>query len=106
MNYTIQEIFDIICDSDNILTLIFKVDGDGVDYRRELVDSDYYNWCYDHYINEGQDSLDYNDDEELIPDFFSYDKWNMYYRNEDMIMDYLYDNYSDLKDLPSPKKYE
>jgi|Laugrespbdmm15dd_1035085.scaffolds.fasta_scaffold49670_2 hypothetical protein len=104
MNYTIQEVYDIICDLDNILTLVFKVEGDGDDYYRELVDSDYYNWCYEHYVTDGQDFLEYVDDEEFIPDYFGYDKWNIYYSNVDMVTEYIYMSYTDLKYLPSPKK--
>jgi hypothetical protein len=104
MDYTIEEIFDIVCDSDNILTVTFKIEGDGDGYYRELVDSDYYNWCYEHYVTEGQENLDYYDEEELIPDYFGYDKWNMFYSNEDTVMEYIYENYSDLRVLPTPKK--
>lgn len=104
MDYTIEEIFDIVCDSDNILTVTFKIEGDGDDYYRELVDSDYYNWCYEHYITEGQETLEYYDEEEFMPDYFGYDKWNMFYSNQDMVMNYIYENYSDLRVLPTPKK--
>jgi len=103
MNYIIEEIYEISCDTDKILTVVFRLEGDGEDYYRKLVDSDYYNWCNEHYISEGENfyELDIYDDEEYMPDYFNYDKWNMYYSNEDMVIDYIMDNYPSLKSLPS-----
>jgi hypothetical protein len=106
MDYIIEEIYEIFCDTDKVLTVNFRVEGDGEDYYRELVDSDYYGWCNEHYITEGDNLTDYDrydDEDEYMGDFFNHDKWNMYYSNEDMIIEYLYENYSDLRTLPSPK---
>lgn len=103
MKYAIEEVYEIICDIDKIITVTFKVEGDGEGYYRELVDSDYYNWCYEHYV-ENSDLSEYEDEEEMIMDYFGYDKWNMFYSNEEMVSDYLYENYVDLKSLPLPKK--
>ena len=106
MDYIIDEIYEIFCDTDKLLTVTFKVEGDVEDSHRELIDSDFYNWCNEHYITEGENLVDYDrydDEDEYMPDFFNYDKWNMYYSNEDMIIEYLYENYSDLRSLPTPK---
>jgi hypothetical protein len=41
MEYTIEEIFEIICDIDKVLSVQFRIEGDGEGYYRELLDSDY-----------------------------------------------------------------
>lgn len=105
MEYTIEEIFEIICDIDKVLSVQFRIEGDGEGYYRELLDSDYYDWCYEKYVTEEDGLMDLYEEEEgdYYEDSFSVDMWNMYYSNEDSVMDFLYESYPTLKDLPSPK---
>lgn len=105
MEYIIEEIFEIICDIDKVLSVQFRIEGDGEGYYRELLDSDYYDWCYEKYVTEEDRLMDLYEEEEgdYYEDSFSVDMWNMYYSNEEIVIDFLYESYPTLKDLPSPK---
>lgn len=107
MEYIIEEIFDVVCDMDKILSVKFRIEGDGEEYYRELVDSDFYEWCYEQYINDGVDTYYGGYDEEegdYLINHFTVDVWNMYYSDDETITEYIYDNYKDIKTLPLPKK--
>ena len=52
MDYVVEEVFDIICDIDKVLTVKFKLESDDDDQYREILDSDYFEWCYEKYISE------------------------------------------------------
>ena len=54
MDYVIEEVFDIICDIDKVLTVKFKLESDDVDQYREILDSDYFEWCYEKYLGDGK----------------------------------------------------
>lgn len=106
MEYTIEEIYDIVCDIDKILTVQFKVVGDGDGHYRQLIDSDYYDWCHEHFVNDGGTSSTIGYDEEewdYNENYFNVDMWSTNYSNEDHITEYLYETYNDIKSLPSPK---
>jgi hypothetical protein len=89
MEYTIEEIFEIICDIDKVLSVQFRIEGDGEGYYRELLDSDYYDWCYEKYVTEEDRLMDLYEEEEgdYYEDSFSVDMWNMYYSNEEIVID-------------------
>jgi hypothetical protein len=107
MKYIIEEIYEINCDVDKILTVQFKIEGDGEGYYRELLDSEYYDWCNELYLNDGNvygDLETYEDDDDGYYDNrFNIDIWNMYYSNEENVIDFIYETYSDIKSLPTPK---
>lgn len=103
MGYVIEEFHEIICDVDKILTVKFKVDGDGDGCYREIVDSDYYDWCYELYVNDGVDREYSGFDGELedyFGDYFNVDFWNMYYNNDENVIDFINETYVDIKSLP------
>ena len=107
MNYVIEEIFEIVCDIDKVLTVKFRLEGDGEDYYREIIDSDYYDWCHELYTNDGVDSLynGYEEEEgEYYSNHFSVDLWNIYYRNEESVIDFIHETYIGLKSLPESIK--
>jgi len=52
MDYVIEEVFEILCDIDKILTFKFRLESDGEDQYREILDSDYFEWCYEKYVSE------------------------------------------------------
>jgi hypothetical protein len=104
MDYVIEEIFEIICDVDKVLTVKFRLEGDNEDTYREINDTDYYEWCYEIYSNDGIDLLYSGYEEEdgdYFSDHFNLDIWNMYYSNEDSVIDFMYDTYIGINSLPS-----
>ena len=106
MDYVVEEVFDIICDIDKVLTVKFKLESDDDDQYREILDSDYFEWCYEKYISEEGNNYDesYGEEEEsYFNNRFNVDMWNMYYCNEESVMDFIYETYLDEKHLPSPK---
>jgi hypothetical protein len=103
MEYVIEEIYEIICDVDKVLVVKFKVEGDGDSCYREIVDSDYYDWCYDLYLNDGVDTEYRGFDEEedgYFGNHFNVDLWNLYYNDEVNVIDFIYETYIGLKSLP------
>ena len=103
MEYTIEEIYEIICDVDKILTVKFKVDGDGDGCYREIVDSDYYEWCNELYLNDGVDAeyVGYDEEEgDYFGNHFNIDLWNMYYSDYQNVTDFINETYIGLKSLP------
>ena len=103
MEYTIEEIYEIICDVDKVLVVKFKIEGDGDGCYREIVDSDYYDWCYDLYLNDGVDTEYSGFDEEedgYFGNHFNVDLWNLYYNDEVNVIDFIYETYIGLKSLP------
>lgn len=106
MDYVIEEVFDIICDIDKVLTVKFKLDSDNDDQYREILDSDYFEWCYEKYLRDEESDYEESYEEEEDGYFnnrFSVDLWNMYYCNEESVMDFIYETYLDEEHLPSPK---
>ena len=102
MDYVIEEVFEIVCDVDKLLSVKFRLDGDGDDYYRQIVDSDYYDWCYEKFLTEEEDSYE-DDEDEYFSDRFSVDSWNMNYCNEETVIEFLYEAYPNIKQLPSPQ---
>jgi hypothetical protein len=106
MDYVIEEVFEILCDIDKILTFKFRLESDGEDQYREIIDSDYFEWCYEKYISEEGNNYENDYEEEgdiYFNDAFSVDMWNMYYCNEESVMDFIYETYLNVGYLPSPK---
>lgn len=105
MDYVIEEIFDIVCDVDKILTVNFKLEGDEVDSYREIIDSDYFEWCYEKYLRDEELNYEdtYEEDDNYFNNRFSVDSWNMYYCDEETVTNFIYETYLDEKHLPSPK---
>ena len=65
MDYVIEEVFEILCDIDKILTFKFRLESDGEDQYREILDSYYFEWCYEKYISEEGNNYE-NDYESYI----------------------------------------
>jgi hypothetical protein len=104
MEYVIEEILEINCDVDKVLTVRFRLEEDAEDTYREINDTDYYEWCYELYSNDGIDSFynGYEEEEgEYFSDHFNTEIWNMYYSNEDSVIDFIYETYIGVKSLPS-----
>ena len=105
MDYVIEEVFDIICDIDKVLTVKFKLESDDDDQYREILDSDYFEWCYEKYLRDEESDYEESYEEEEDGYFnnrFSVDLWDMYYSNEESVMDFIYETYLTIKDLPYP----
>lgn len=103
MEYIIEEIYEVICDVDKIFTVKFKVDGDGDGCYREIVDSDYYDWCHELYLNDGVDTeyMGYDEEEgDYFGNNFNVDLWNMYYNDDENVIDFIHETYIGLKSLP------
>ena len=103
MEYVIEEIYEIICDVDKVLVVKFKIEGDGDGCYREIVDSDYYDWCYDLYLNDGVDAeyVGYDEEEgDYFGNHFNIDLWNMYYSDYQNVTDFINETYIGLKSLP------
>ena len=97
MEYVIEEIIDIVCDVDKILSVKFRLESDPINRHREIVDSDYYEWCYELYVseNEGSNYTDIYDESEtfLYDEEFNVDFWDTYYSNEESVIDFIYETY-------------
>jgi hypothetical protein len=102
-NYVIDEILEVLCDTDKILTVKFKLEDDNTKYR-ELVDSEYYYWCEEHYFVEGQTDInteESNDELDYYGFRFDIEIWENIYSDFEIIMEYIYDNYLNKNDLPN-----
>jgi len=110
-NYVIDEVIEILCDVDKILTVKFRLNEDETTTHREIIDSEYYSWCEEnHYINgEVEEDLeeDFDDDTEEELDYngfhFDIEIWESNYSDVNIIIDYIYDNYHNKLDLPETK---
>lgn len=107
MEYVIEELYEINCGDDKILSVLFKVEGDGDDYYREIIDSEYYDWCHELFLTDGNiyGDMEVCDDEESVyyDNKFNVNIWGMYYSNEENVIDFIYETYVSIKSLPTPK---
>jgi hypothetical protein len=103
-NYIIEEIIEAIFEKDKYLTIKFKIGGDPNNGYREIEDGEFYYFCEENYLNDYQSDYrdDYYEDEEndYLDVNFDYDKWMNYYNDNDTIINYIYDNYPRISDLP------
>ena len=104
-DYVIEEIIDIIFDTDKYLTVKFRVDLDSCDEFRELEDNDFYYWCEENFIkNDEEENINndfYEDENELLDYYFDFDKWIDTFKNEEVIIKYIYEKYPTYIDLPN-----
>ena len=87
-------------------SLLKYLNGKNVNKYREILDSDYFEWCYEKYLREEESDYEESYEEEEDGYFnnrFSVDMWNMYYCNEERVMDFIYETYLDEEHLPYPK---
>ncbi len=105
MDYVLEEIFEIVCDIDKVLSVKFRLEGDGDNSYREIIDSDYFEWCYEKYITEEEINYEeyYEEEDVYFNDRFSIDVWNMYYCDEENVTNFIYETYLNIGYLPSPK---
>jgi hypothetical protein len=105
-NYVIDEILEVLCDTDKILTVKFKIGIDDVTTHREIVDSEYYSWCEENYFNENEIGEELDDYEESGYYEFRFDMeiWESKYSDSDLVIEYIYESYPLLGDLPNNKK--
>jgi hypothetical protein len=103
--YVIDEILEVLCDTDKILTVKFKIGEDDITTHREIVDSEYYSWCEENYFNENEmdDELDEYEEEGYYGFRFDMGIWESKYSDSDLVMEYIYESYPHLSDLPNNK---
>lgn len=103
--YVIDEILEVLCDTDKILTVKIKIGEDDITTHREIVDSEYYSWCEENYFNENEmdDELDEYEEEGYYGFRFDMGIWESKYSDSDLVMEYIYETYPHLSDLPNNK---
>tara|TARA_R110002020_G_scaffold91096_3_gene221483 strand:+ start:6385 stop:6696 length:312 start_codon:yes stop_codon:yes gene_type:complete len=96
-NYIIEDIIDIDLNDDYAI-IKFKLESDCIDEYRVLETKEYYDWCMEDY----QMSNDYNigDIHEENEDEFNFFNWEEIYKDNEYVLDFIYENYSNLSDLP------
>jgi hypothetical protein len=95
-DYIIEEIIDIDINED-YTSIKFKLEIDCIDEYRILETTDYYDWC----IEDHQTPNDYSDiDYEENGVEFNIDNWGETYKNSEYVVDFIYENYDKLSDLP------
>ena len=95
-NYIIEEIIDITFEGEYV-TIKFKLETDCVDEYRVLQTKDYYDWCLnDHQM---ENVYNFNDTEDDLEDF-NFFSWEENYSDNEYILDFIYENYHNLTDLP------
>lgn len=104
-DYVIEEIIDITFDTDKYLTVKFRVDLDSCEEYRELEDNEFYYWCEENYIKNDEDIIlddDYFVDEnEILNYYFDFDKWIDRFKNEEVVLKYIYEKFPTYIDLPN-----
>lgn len=98
-DYTIEEVLDIDFNEDYVI-IKFKLEIDCIDEYRILEIKEYYDWCLEDYQDsEHDDIIDYEEDGH-INKIFDYNKWVDTYKDSDYVLDFIYENYIELSDLP------
>jgi len=94
MGYIIEEIIEILLDTNKTLSVKFRLENDKPGQIRVLIDNEYYNW----YMGNYNDSYD----EDEYGDFYDYNKWDIdLYSDEEKIVEYITERY-ELSELPKP----
>jgi hypothetical protein len=95
-DYIIEEIIDIDFNEDYTI-IKFKLETDCIDEYRILETVDYYDWCMEDY----QTPNNYSDvDYEENGVEFNIGNWEETYKNSEYVLDFIYENYDKLSDLP------
>lgn len=100
-NYVIEEIFDIDCTDDGFLSVNIRLEEEG--NIRTIENSEYYYWAKE--LSETDtDSVDVDfegySSEDTPNELFDFTEWVEYYHGEDMVIDFIYEMYPTIEDLP------
>ena len=95
-DYIIEEIIDIDINED-YTSIKFKLEIDCIDEYRILETVDYHDWC----LEDNQNTNSYGEIEyEENGVEFNIDNWEETYKNSEYVVDFIYENYDKLSDLP------
>ena len=105
--YFINEILDMDCDDNGFLTVKFVLEGDENNTYRVLETEEYYYWVDDNYNDEiGGESLTDEWDEENyhLNEGFNFIQWKDYNHSEEIVIEFIKDNFLTKEELPKKIK--
>jgi len=106
-NYIINEILEMDCDDNGYLSVKFILEEDEENTYRELETNEYYDWVDDNYNDEisGEPlTNDWDEEEYHLNDEFNFIQWKDYNHSEEVVIEFIKDNFLTKQELPTKIK--
>jgi hypothetical protein len=106
--YFIVEVLDYDCDNEGVLTVTFTLEGDPEGTYRFIERDDYYYFAEemakedDSYMLKEWEEGDF-EGEGYYYEQFDFREWKEYEHSEDLVKEFIYENYLKIGDLPEPE---
>jgi hypothetical protein len=105
-DYIIDEIIEMDCDDDGYIVVKFKIDGDNSNGFREIETDEYFYWAEEnfdknYYEIESPVEEDWGDNIVYDDNLFNFSKWKDQYHEEETVINFIYYNYKNTKELPT-----
>lgn len=106
--YIIEEVMEYDCDNDGMLSVTFRLEGDPADTYRFIETDDYYYFAEElakdngEYMVKEWEEGDF-EGEGYYYEQFDFREWVEYEQSEDVVKEFIYEQYPEKEDLPDLK---
>lgn len=104
--YFINNILEMDCDDNGYLNVKFMLEGDEENTYRNLLTDEYHYWVEENFYDSDADVINEEwDDYTCVPNKgFDFIHWINYDHNEETVIEFIYDNFLTITELPKTNK--